>query len=170
MLSPRRSRLCPYATVIGLAFLFAISSSSLGRAKSGDSQIIASFIYNMADYANWKNVNEITICTYGYDEVSESLKFIKKNKADADMPLHNISRISIRDRVKINELSDCEILYFSRFQENAIPKILDQIQNLPILTISNIEHFVDLGGIMELKIARQKLKLRLGKTSLENGN
>jgi hypothetical protein len=48
-----------------------------------------------------------------------------------------------------------------------VPEVLDRIQNRPILTVSNIEHFVDLGGIIEFKISRQKLKLRLGKDALE---
>ena len=54
----------------------------------------------------------------------------------------------------------CSILFISSSEEGRLPAILKDANQLSLLTVSEIKHFTDQGGIIEL--IKQQGKIRFG--------
>lgn len=143
-----------------------LNSQAAHAMVKEEGYLMARFIYTMVDHTAWET-NDINICSYGHDEVSAELLDRSNIPEENRFNLHHIKNINFKDNIRLENASKCNIIYFAQYQEPFIPLVLERIENLPILTVSRIENFVDMGGIMGFKVVRQKLKLRINQTALD---
>lgn len=121
-------------------------SAAKDRIKT-DSQIKAEFILNYIPYITWpkrsiKN-NKILICVIGRDSVTPYLQDIE-NEA--------VQHFIVKEKRKRSDITECNIVFISKKNEEEVDYVLSIVKKLPIFTISDMADFADKGGIAEFQI------------------
>ena len=129
-------------TIIWLSLLLCLIPLTESLAQLEDYKVKAGWILALIQYTTWKDrsVNNITICTIGRDELGVFLRQIKKDKS---LP------ITIEEKSYNESLSGCHIVSIGATQEKEVSDILQNTKDLPILTVSTIKGFAEMGGIIE---------------------
>lgn len=138
--------------ILAIRTLLLITLLAIGvafnPATANDDQRLfkAAFIYNFAKFTRWPETSdvakssEIRLCTLGDDQLVNDLTRLKGK--------------IIQDRslvVKpLNDPNECDMLYIAASRSNDYLDILIITKEKPILTISEIKHFAQAGGIIEL--------------------
>lgn len=144
-----------------LSLMLSVSMASSSLAQVEDYKVKASWIYALVPYIKWheKPANNLTICTIGLDSVGSFLRRIQKEKS---LP------ISIEEKNRKSPLKDCHIVYIGASEEEQVTDILKNIKDLPIVTVSTIKSFAQMGGIVEFITETDKVSLRINTTSAKN--
>ena len=69
-------------------------------------------------------------------------------------------RLTVR-RVGLNEARDCHILFVSRSERDRLPTILGALGDATVLTISEIDRFVQSGGTIGLALDQGKIRFEI---------
>lgn len=146
---PRQSRIITQATIFALTLvttsIFHISVS-MASTSASEQSLIAAFLFNFLKFTEWPDgiaTEELKLC------IPEGQIF--KELDTLSGRLIQSKRVIIQ-RVNSREFQgDCQLLYLSR-EEN-----IDQIHHWlkitdhkPILIVSNVNEFLDMGGMIIL--------------------
>jgi hypothetical protein len=118
----------------------------------------ATFIYHLADNVEWKE-HPIRLCTYGYDAATQHLEKLSQIPGEE-------KHIVIRRNVPFEQIPSCHILYVSKAGSRVLPEIIEESRKGDVLTISDIQDFTLLGGMMGFDIRRNRVTLKANKTAL----
>ena len=150
-----------------LVFIVIISNASFAYAGEYSSNT-AKFIYNLVDHIKWKNRDNVNICSYGFDKTSLALSRIDTTSVSKVDRMYYLDKVTILNNIKFEEINNCGLLYISKSKEKDVAKIIEKVKNSGVITISAIPNFTDRGGIIELKIMRRKIKLKLNEIALDS--
>jgi len=70
----------------------------------------------------------------------------------------------------MQEASDCSVLYISSSEEAHLGPILAAAQRLSLLTVSDIPHFAERGGIIGLVTQQNKIRFEVNRTVAAQSN
>jgi len=157
-------RICFVITLV--LFCFVETHNKAYAMPRDEGRMLANFIYNLIDHVKWEPDQKVLICSYGYDKVSEALGNIDVSKYSDAIRLYDIESVKIKTDVTMEKITSCNILYFAKNELKRLPTLLTKTQNQPIITISRIENFSELGGLIEFRVSRQKVKIKLGEEAL----
>ena len=113
---------------------------------------------NLAIFTSWptvlsKNNNPtINLCLVGTPALEEAFSNLN-GKPIAE------KQIQVRYLARLNNISDCQILYISDMDKNKLILLLNDIQNQPILTIGEDDFFIQNGGMVQLKYVDGKISI-----------
>lgn len=149
--------------IVCLSIIYIFNSTSSSFAQVEDYKVRAGWIIALIQYTKWNKstVDNPTICTIGHDSVGVFLRQIKKEKS---LP------ISIEEKNRDSALNDCHILYVSESEKDQINNILDNINGQPILTISTVKRFAEMGGVVEFVIKQDKVSLLINISSVKKAH
>lgn len=131
-------------------------------------ELLADFIYNLVNYVNWEDKTEVSICAYGHDDVSMNLKKIGSQANLRGNNLSKIKNINMRTDVGFKDILTCDLLYIANSEERNVLLILAEIKHRSIITMSSLENFIARGGVLEFKVMRRKVQLKIGQTALKD--
>lgn len=146
---------------LGLTW-FSQAGYAAGTAK--EYQIKAVYLYNVIGFIQWpKNLkgDEFRLCVLGDDPFGKRLDIVVRNEKMAGKPI-SVPRVRT-----VEEAGDCHTVYITQSEKERLPHILD---NLPkgILTVSDNERFVQMGGMIEFYINRRRqIRLAVDPETLE---
>jgi len=139
-----------------------------------EQKIKAGLVYNLIKYTEWpktafiapnqvKNNNQaaLTICIFGNDPFDGYLSPLQGRTAQQAV-------ISIIHVNSIPEIQSCSVIIIHRNQREQLPNLFTVLHNKNILTISDIENFAELGGMVELARQEEKVVLQINKNSLDS--
>ncbi len=139
----------------GLALLLPHGLSSEGFPEY---KARATFIYHLTDNVEWSN-SPVKLCTYGYDAATQHLEKLSQ------LP---DNKVKILRNIGLEEVSQCNILYISKSGSRLLPEIITESKKSQILTISDIENFTIVGGMMSFEIVRNRVKLKANKRTIKD--
>lgn len=116
----------------------------------------AKLLESLIDHINWpvsKSRYDIKLCILGNDPFIVHLK-----------------RFNFEVKQKNSYLDDCYIIYVSSLFQGNFNLIQSRVNNKPILTISDINNFLDFGGILEFFIKSNKVVLKVNLSSLKESD
>jgi hypothetical protein len=131
-----------------LIFVFtSFQSNSHTSERISPYRIIGLYLYNFLMFVDWPNevldVNDkITIGIFGTDHFADTFipiqgKTIKGRK------------IVIRQLKGIRDLNTpCQVLFISSSEKKQAPKIVENLKDAPVLTVSDIKGFARIGGMV----------------------
>lgn len=120
----------------------------------------AAFLYNFAKFVEWpadsfKNESApIHLVILGPDPFGSALETIREKSVKGRKLV--IKRIS-----RIENLEDCHLLFISASEKSQIRAILNTLRGNSILTISDLEKFTHLGGIIGLITLDNKIRFEI---------
>lgn len=155
------------AMAIALAIPRAVRAQSAERAYEVY-QIEAAFIYNFIDFVTWPNHavrhGDFTIGILGTDPFGSAFTPVEGSDV-----LGQTLRIKKSDR--LDDLLECRILFVSSSETARTTGILHQIRNQPILTVSDMDRFTQLGGMIQFYVTdvdgRLKVRFDINKERVD---
>ncbi len=159
--------LTKFITTILIAGLLHIAHAPLQAASTATEQTLtAAFLYNFLKFTEWPTdtiSSEITLCT---------------SKGSAFEELDAISgKIAQSKPVRIKRISpsepsdDCQLLFLPREDgSERIRQWLTLTQNKPILVVSNLNEFLDIGGMISLMNDGKNLNFEVDLTRVRQAN
>ena len=148
-----------------MALSAALYASAPGMQQFNEYEMKAAYVYNLAKFVDWPpgtfhGPNDpIAICTLGQGPLAKTL-------AQA----MNGERIGER-RVAVQQLSDpqkannCPILVIASSGRKQLQSILSGLDAAGVLTIGESEHFLDAGGVVNLKVEDARVHIEINITA-----
>ena len=120
---------------------------SFVHAATKEQAVKAGFVYNVTKYVIWpsrvSSDDHFNLCVLGDANLGGSLKSLQ-DKLVANKPL------VLRRWVKSNSLQTCHMVFVAEDSTKDMSDLLQQMNHLPVLTISDSAGFIDKGGMVGL--------------------
>lgn len=139
-------------------FICLISAPTTLRADALLNETKARFIYNLTHYTTWPDViDKPHICIYNKNSITQALQKELYSK-----------KITVSNAYTDSSLNSCNILFIGKCGPKPIAKLLNQIESLPLLTISDCKQFVELGGAVQFINQKSNVRLIISPKSLSD--
>jgi hypothetical protein len=136
------------AVIVLLAIPHAVFTQNTERAYEIH-QIEAAFIYNFIDFVTWPGSaapdGDFTIGVLGADPFGDAFASVEGSDVGG-----KIFRVKKSDR--LDDLMNCRILFISSSEAPRTSGILRRVQDLPVLTVSDMDRFTQLGGMIQFYV------------------
>jgi hypothetical protein len=148
--------LCALALAGALASRLAAQPASLPEY-----QIKALFLFNFAQFVEWpatafaSEEAPLVICVVGNDPFGGTLDQAVEGESIRKRKLI-VRRSGIDDR-----LSTCHLLFVGKSEAAQINRVLQAIGSGPVLVVSDIHDFVELGGTIGFFIERNRVRFEI---------
>ena len=128
-------------------------------AQNGEEQRLnklkAAFVLNFARFTVWPEhiltqSDVFTLCVFGDDPIGKAFAGVE-SKRIATKPIRVIRTNDI------SEAPQCNLVYVGKSERDRLESLWEDLADLPILLVSDIEDFVDYGGIIELSTIGPRL-------------
>ena len=120
-------------------------------------KVKAVFIYNFAKFVEWpasklSNHDKIlSICVLGDDPFGAYLNVINGKTIKG-------RTVVSKTTMKIENAEDCDCLFISDSERNSVAKILKDLENHDVLTISDMDGFLEAGGIIQFVLDQRQVR------------
>jgi hypothetical protein len=156
----RRSRgLVPVARVILPVLLLAVARLAVFAQDVTEPALKAAFIYNFAKFTDWPGEIPAGIpfmmCVLGDTAVGDALERAVAGRVLTGRPI-------VMSRVLANgPKRACSILYVSGVSAAEAGLLVAEVRDVPVLTISDVDGFTQVGGIAEFFFEASQLRFRI---------
>lgn len=159
-----------YSTlVLACLALFLPHAGWADSAQLNEHEIKASYLYNFAKYVEWpatalsRESSSLTICIVGKSPLNDVIESL------AGKPIKN-RRIVIRQFSRVEDLSECNILFINASAKGSLTQILSSISSRSILTVSDCTGFAAAGGAIEFVPTGDKIRFKINNRAAQHVN
>lgn len=155
---------------VASALLLLLSGVSWAAPTAPEYQLKAVFLFNFTQFVEWPPpafetaTSPIVIGILGSDPFGAYLDDTVKNETINGRPL------SIERYTKVEDVKLCHVLFISRSETPRLQQILTGLKNKNILTVSEIENFSRLGGMIRFTTVENKVRLRINLEATKAAN
>lgn len=126
----------------------------------GEYQVKAAFLYNFGKFVDWPVTAEdsgkpLVISVFGTDPFGPVLDRIVQGR------LVRGRSVIIRRPIRIEELLPCQILFVSSSEKGRMPTILHALDGASVLTVGEMEGFLQLGGMIGFVVENDKVRFEI---------
>jgi len=134
--------LIPRATVAG-----DVDPSTLRQVEAG-------FLYNFFFFVDWPDSlegGELTLGVVGEDPFGPVLDTLREREIQG-------RRIELRWFDSLAAIEPCHILFVSASVADSLDQLLDRLEGHSVLTVSDMEDFVDRGGMIQFRVVDRRVR------------
>jgi hypothetical protein len=155
---------CPAILIFGLSlgWLLLAGSPTRGQdAQPSEYQIKAAFIYNFAKFVQWPakslppDDSPLVIGILGENPFHDDLNHIVSGKKVDEHPL------VIKPVRTALEATNCHTLFISASEKPRLPQILKELKGASVLTVSEMDGFIEAGGMISFVREGTKVRFRI---------
>jgi hypothetical protein len=164
----RTSRLARARKRFALAGLLLISTSFSAAqvTRPTESEVKADYLYNFGKFVTWPPDRAVAgdpfeICIVGKDPFGKVL--------DATVMGERIGgrTIAIKRLSQVQQAGSCSILFVSSSEEARLATILDSAHRFNLLTVSDLKHFAERGGVIGLVVQQDRVRFEVNRAAAE---
>jgi len=143
--------------------LLLLAGSMLGAESDpvavGEYHVKAAFLYNFAKYVQWPadaptaRAGTFVITILGNDPFGPSLDEILKGK------MIDRLKVVVRRAGGPEDLGASHIVFISDSQRGQLPEILKRLEGTPTLTVAEMDHFAERGGVIRFRMDGDRVRL-----------
>ena len=151
----------------GAVAFVLLTSAAAQTAPIPEYQAKASYVLNFAQFVRWPSQSSNTpfvIGILGDDPFGSYLDETVRGEKVNDRPLV-IQRFRRRDDPRT-----CNLLFISQSERDRVTQILSSLKGRPILTVSEIDGFTDLGGMIQLFTEKNSIRMRINVDAVKAAN
>ena len=151
----------------GAAALLLLASAAGQAAPVPEYQVKADFLLNFAQFVSWPSPAANTpfiIGILGDDPFGSYLDEIVRGEKVNDRPL-TIQRLRRRADPRA-----CHILFISQSERDRVAQVLSNLKGRTVLTVSDIDGFTDLGGMIQLFTEKNNVRMRINLDAVKAAN
>lgn len=144
------------------------SSTAFAIDSAPEYLIKAAYIAKLANFITWPESTfsdataNLNLCILGEDPFEINIE-----RAAAQVKPDGRNLV-IQRFTELEDSTYCHILYISQSERRRLPNILDFLNRRPVLTVSDNETFVQLGGMVELyRNRRRQVRLAVDLESIQ---
>lgn len=153
----------PRAFAAGLAALALLATPTQASSQAGEYALKAAFLYQFTKYVSWPAESDgpVSICVLGDDPFGSVL-----DETLADKSTQGRSLVARRIRSAADG-SSCRILFVSRSAQSSLAETLAVLGDQPTLTVADTAGFPSRGGMINLKLENDRIKLEVNPGNAE---
>ena len=151
-----------WATVLAAVWLgFAGPAGALGQVRTVEEyQLKAAFLYNFAKFVEWPapaggSQGPLVIVVFGPDPFGPALENMLWGKTINNRPL------KVRRTSRLEEVLPCHLLFVSARERRRAPEVLKLAEEAGVLTVSEMEDFLELGGTVKFVAESSKVRFEV---------
>jgi len=150
-LCQQAQRIVKIMAMIGCIAL-SVHSPVTRAEQPSEYRLKVAFLYNFIAYTEWPEQQSLNLnfCIYGDDPFGEHLQHLRGKKTSEQ-------EIVIQHKNTIEDLSACQIVFISRSVIHDLGTILNQLNEKPILTISDSPNASLQGVVINMSIKEGKV-------------
>ena len=138
-----------------IGFFSALTPAS--SADLGEYQVKAGFLFNFAKYTEWPEASSagdphLNLCVMGKDPFGVAVLAAFESRPIGDREFRS------RRGITRDNLGRCQVLFIAASEERNLSAILRDASARPILTISDIDGFVEAGGMIGLVTVEDRIQ------------
>ena len=128
-------------------FTPAMWTDAFALETSQQTKVMALYLYNFLLFVEWpaKTIQEngnLCVNILGNDALFESLKPMNGKPVKG-------KKLTVKRLLKQQDIKEsCQVLFIDPSNKALVPGILKRLRNQPVLTISNMTEFTDMGGMV----------------------
>ena len=121
-----------------------------------EDQVKAAFLLNFARFVEWpagafSPGEPLAICVVGPDPFHGELEALTRGERIGGR------EIAIRRPAGVTGLGDCHVLFVTRSERWRAGRMLASVSGAPVLTVSDLDEFTRLGGMIQLANEQQRI-------------
>jgi hypothetical protein len=144
----------------------ALSSLSWGQAQVSEQELKAALVFNFARYIEWPDrvfasrESPMVLCVIGHDRFGTSFTALEGRKLQG-------RSVKVRSGIAIEDSHACQVVFIAEASERQLQQILHSLAGQPVLTVSDIEGFIDSGGAIGIVPGEQRLQFEVNRDTLD---
>ncbi len=144
-----------------LGLLLTPVSSGAQATQPSEHQIKAAFVFNFAKFVEWPAVaftnasTPMVVGILGENPFGPDLEAAIRNKSINNHPLE------VKTFVEPGAATNCHILFISRSEKKRLPEILQALSSLGVLTVSEMDDFIETGGMINFVKDNNKIRFQI---------
>jgi hypothetical protein len=146
---------------LAAAMLMLCSGGAPIWAAPTSAEVEAVFLFNFSQFVEWPSQSfaeagsPIVLCVLGNDPFGPALDQVVRGEQVKGR------RLEVRRFRRIEEVTNCHILFVSRSERGRLEQVLHALQGRSVLTVSDIEDFARAGGVICFVQSDNKIRLRV---------
>jgi hypothetical protein len=158
---------CQFAIAAASALLIASSTVCAEQPKPTVYQVQAAYLYNFGKFVQWPAAartgsGTFTICVLGEDPFGPIL--------DATVAGGTVEgkTVGAKRIVAPREAVNCQILFISSSEDKGLDKILEALNKVAVLTVSDMPQFIERGGMIQFILEENRVRFRVNLTTAQD--
>lgn len=153
-----------------LTSLLVFSLADSHAQHSSEFQVKAAYLYNFGKFVRWSQndrsgaLTSFDICVLGKDPFGTVLDSTVAGET-IDGKAIKISRVS-----STQEAAHCKVLFVASSEEGRLSAIFVATQRLNVLTVSDLPHFAERGGMIGLVRQQDRIRFEVNRMATEKAN
>lgn len=152
-----------------LRFLAVLSGLLLAlpamALEQDEAAVKAAFVYNFTKFVEWPTeaIGPLQLCLVGETDplLAALTKLEGKQSQGRSIRVRSVGR---------NALEGCSVVILGASETPHVAAILNSAQRHPALTVSEIEHFADAGGMIGLVVNNAKVQFEINVQAAQRAN
>ncbi len=135
-----------------LGFCLPVSHSVAMADSMIEYQVKAAFIYNFIAFTHWPDSTgqTINLCIYGEDYFGQEIDKLQNRSV-------NNRHIKVMRIADFDQLKVCQVIFFSKSVSGQLSRILNDLQNEPILTLADSQNAAAQGVAINMSLINEKI-------------
>jgi hypothetical protein len=166
---PSRAFLATLALCTALTLLLSFAPALVSAQQHAtDKQIKAAYLYNLGKFVRWHDrmpsLDSLEICVLGKDPFGAVL--------DSTVAGESVDgrKITVRRVAKVQDATPCSILFVSSSEEGRLGSVLTFVQSLSVLTVSDMPHFAEKGGMIGFVMQEERIRFEVNLGAAERSH
>src|SRR5713226_3786760 len=165
------TRSCCLSKFMALAVAWVLVGASClhaQQAKPSEYQVKAAYLYNFGRFVKWPagvaagKSDSFAVCVLGRDPFGPILDSTLAGEALDGKP------VVIRRIARPQDAADCRILFVSSTEENHLKEILAAIDQVGVLTVSDMPGFSRRGGMIQFVVEGDRIRFEINLATAES--
>lgn len=137
------------------------------RSRPTDYQVKAAYLYGFGRFVQWPAGgttanSSFNICVLGQDPFGSTLDSTLAGQTVGGRKVE-AKRIS-----SPKESTDCQILFLGPSEDERLAEIIGSLDKAAILTVSDMPHFTDRGGMIQFVLEGNRVRFEVNLTAAQN--
>jgi hypothetical protein len=166
-----RCKLRPFAigaVVLVICGSLAAVQPVAAQDQPSEYQVKAAYLFNFLKFVDWPSdafadpLAPVVIGIVGDDPFGSDLSQIILGKTVMNRD------VIVRKYKAGDDLKTCQILFISSSEEKRWPRILDSLRGSSVLTVADMDNFIEAGGMIQFKMENNRVRFAIGLDSAEH--
>jgi hypothetical protein len=148
------------------AVLLMLPLRAFAQTTLSEAQAKAAFVLNFSRYIEWpervfaSGETPLLICVLGRDATGSAVAALEGRQTQA-------RAVAVRRLASFEEARNCQVLFITDSEERRLAMTLRGVAGQPVLTVSDIDGFIDMGGAIGIVHGDGRLQFEVNRQALE---
>lgn len=155
-----------WRSILAIFLALGLNASAQAQTALSEAQVKAGFVLNFARYVEWperafaSREAPLVICAVGNDNLGAALSALETRQVQG-------RAIKLRRGINADDLRGCHVAYVADSEQRRLLPTLRMLAGQSVLTVSDIEGFIDAGGAIGIVPGDDRLQFEINRAALD---